>query len=243
MNPATTSDALRIFSNLSKKMMRPKCEVVIAPSALHLTSLRSLIKKPYVLGAQNAHPKDGGPHTGNVSARMLYAAGVRAVIIGHSELRAEGESDTQVNEKVRALLALSIAPIICVGETVRDTHGKYYGTVELQLRHALQGVKKSEVEKVVVAYEPVWAISGGDGMGQTATPHDAHEMKLFIQKVLVELYGRAIAMRVRVLYGGSVNDTNAEVLMREGEVDGFLVGGASLKPEQFAKIISVVTSL
>jgi triosephosphate isomerase len=134
-----------------------------------------------------------------------------------------------------------MTPIICVGETVRDTHGKYYGVIESQLRTALLGVKKSEIEKVIVAYEPVWAISRGDGKGQTATPHDAHEMKLFIQKVLVELYGRTIAMRVRIIYGGSVNETNAEVMMKEGEVDGFLIGGASLKPDQFAKIINLVT--
>jgi triosephosphate isomerase len=228
---------------LVKKVPRVKCDVVIAAPTLYTSVLRPLIKKPYVLGAQDAHAIPVGPHTGDVSARMLYAAGVKYVIVGHSERRAKGETDSSVNEKVRALIALRMTPIICIGETSRDVQGKYYSVVEAQLRAALSGVKKTDIEKVVIAYEPVWAISRGDGKGQTATPHDAHEMKLFIQKVLVEICGRPAAMRVCIVYGGSVNNVNAEALMREGEVDGFLVGGASLVPDQFAKIAEAVAEV
>lgn len=240
MNPTTSADAKRLVTALSKKCPRPKCVVVIAPSFVHLTGIKSVLKKPYLLGTQDAHPSDNGPYTGSVSARMLFAEGVRYCIVGHSERRKAGETDADVHEKTRALLALGMTPIICVGETARDSHGKFYSVVENQLRTALVGVKKSEVERIVVAYEPVWAISSGDGKGQTATPEHAHEMKLYIHKVLVDLYGRGVAGKVRIVYGGSVNEGNAEELMKNAEVDGFLVGGASLKTDAFASIIKIV---
>lgn len=237
MNPITESDASRLAKAIAKKAPRPRATVVIAPPTPHLSAVRKALPKAFGLGAQDGHEKESGPLTGNVSLRTLYAYGVRTVILGHSERRKEGETDERVNVKVRAALALDMTPVVCIGELARDHHGRYFSTVEAQLRAALSGVKRTEVERVVIAYEPVWAISAGDGKGQTATPGDAHEMKLFIQKILVELYGRSAAMRVRILYGGSVNRTNAEDLVAQGEVDGFLVGGASLKPDEFAEII------
>ena len=240
MNPSTAREAEKIIATLQKKYPRPKTTVIIAPSFVHLGLVKKVIKKPYLLAAQTVHAGDVGPHTGSISALMLKEYGIMGAIVGHSERRAEGETDTVVNAQVRALLGSGMMPIICVGERARDHHGKYYSFVEAQVREALKGVSRKEIARVVVAYEPVWAISSGDGKGQTATPHDAHEMKLFIQKILVELYGRTIALRVPVLYGGSVNETSAPVLMKDGDIDGFLVGGASLKPDAFVSIIRSV---
>jgi triosephosphate isomerase len=240
MNPRTLREAEKVVTTLTKKYARPKTTVIIAPSFLHLAAVKKLMKKPYLLAAQTVHAGDVGPHTGSVSAPMLKEYGASAAIVGHSERRAEGETDKVVNTQVRALIAQGMMPIICVGERERDHHGKYYSFVEAQVRGALQDVSRKDIARVVVAYEPVWAISSGDGKGQTATPHDAHEMKLFIQKILVELYGRTIALRVPVLYGGSVNETTAPVLMKDGDIDGFLVGGASLKPDAFVSIIRSV---
>ncbi len=240
MNPATAREAEKIVVALQTKYARPKTTVIIAPSFVHLGVVKKVIKKPYLLAAQTVHAGDVGPHTGSISAVMLKEYGVVATIVGHSERRAEGETNAIVNTQVRALLGKSIMPIVCVGERERDHHGKYYSFVEAQVREGLSGVSRKDIARVVIAYEPVWAISSGDGKGQTATPHDAHEMKLFIQKILVELYGRTIALRVPILYGGSVNETTAPMLMKDGDIDGFLVGGASLKPDAFISIIRSV---
>lgn len=237
MNPITEADASRLAKAIGKKALRPRATVIIAPPTPHLSAVKAALPKSFGLGAQDGHEKDSGPLTGNVSLRTLYSYGVRTVILGHSERRREGETDQRVNVKVRAALQIGITPVVCIGELVRDQHGKYFSTVEAQLRSAFGGVKRTEAERVVIAYEPVWAISSGDGKGQTATPGDAHEMKLFIQKILVELYGRTIAMKLRIIYGGSVNKANAVDLVQNGEVDGFLVGGASLKPDEFAEIV------
>ena len=242
MNPRTVREAEKIITELQKKYARPKATVVVAPSFLHLGTVKKVLKKPYLLAAQTVHAGDVGPNTGSLSASMLKECGVMASIVGHSERRVEGETDAMVNTQVRALLGSGMMPIICVGERERDHHGKYYSFVEAQVHGALLGVSRKDVARVVIAYEPVWAISSGDGKGQTATAHDAHEMKLFIQKILVELYGRAVALRVPVLYGGSVNETTAPALMKEGHIDGFLVGGASLKPAAFVSIIHSVES-
>lgn len=240
MNPTTVADATRLVLGIGKKFPRPKSTVMVAPSYLHLGEVKRVLKKPYRMCAQDVFPGEGGPHTGCVSARMLLAQGVTSSIVGHSERRAQGETNDMVGEKTRALVALGMMPIICVGETDRDHHGKYYSYVEAEVRAALLGVTKKQLANIVIAYEPVWAISTGDGKGQTATAEHAHEMKLFIQKVLVELYGRPAALAVPIIYGGSVNAENADDLMKNGAIDGFLVGGASLKVDTFISIIKTV---
>jgi triosephosphate isomerase len=169
---------------------------------------------------------------------MLKSLGVSHVIVGHSERRAMGETDEAVNQKATLLLKEKLTPIICVGEKKRSDSGAHFEYVEAQLHRAFSGVAKAQVSRAVVAYEPVWAISSGDGRGQTATTADIREMKLFIQRVLADRYSRTTGMAVRVLYGGSVNADNAEELAREADVDGFLVGGASRKPADFLAIIT-----
>jgi triosephosphate isomerase (TIM) len=240
MNPTTKSEAERLIRSMVKKLSRPKATVVIAPPTLYTDVVKKSLGKKYQLGAQNAHEKENGPYTGNISARMLFGSGVRYVILGHSERRKEGESNEQVREKVQSILAAKLVPIVCVGERERDHQARYFSFVEAQVRTALSGTKKADMKHVIIAYEPVWAISSGDGKGKTATPDDAHEMKLFIQKVLAELFGRAVGLSVPILYGGSVNEGNAKELMTRAQVDGFLVGGASLKTDAFITIIKEV---
>ncbi len=240
MNPVAGGDAKKIVATLKKKLQRASVPVVVVPPAIHLEVVRSLVKKPFSLGVQDVHQAEKGAFTGSISAAMAYGYGARYAILGHSERRRAGETNDDVGEKVRVTLGQGMTPIICVGETERDHAGRFYSFVETEIREALRGVSRAQVANVIVAYEPVWAISTGDGRGQTATPEHAHEMKLFIQKVLVALYGRTIGLRVPVLYGGSVNPGNAEELMAHGDIDGFLVGGASLKPDEFTTIVRAV---
>jgi len=235
MNPKTMKMAEKLCRDVQTRASKTRgVDVVIAPPAVYLGELGKLIKgKKVALGAQDVFFESGGAHTGEISASMLRSVGATYIITGHSERRARGEDDEEVYKDTEAVLKSGATAIVCVGERERDTHGDYLSLVEKQVRTALQGVAKTKLSKVVIAYEPIWAI----GTGNTATPQDAHEMKLFIQKVLSDVYGRIALSKVRVLYGGSVNAKNAEALMTEGVVDGFLVGGASLRAAEFASII------
>lgn len=238
MNPSTIGEAKRIFMAIRAKLKPSAVPVVIAPPAPYITELSKLsMGKRTTLGAQNIFPGKVGPHTGEVSTPMLRSLGVTHVIVGHSERRAMGETDAEVNEKTKQLLKEQIMPIVCIGETERADSGAHFETVERQLRAALAGVPKAQAVKVAVAYEPVWAISKGDGKGLTATAAAVHEMQIFIRRVLTDLFGRSSAASMRILYGGSVNADNADELISAAAVDGFLVGGASLEPKAFAAIV------
>jgi len=241
LNPASLSLATDLYTAVQKGVARvDKVDVAVAPPAVFLASLAEKAKgKKIFLVAQDVFWEKIGAHTGEISNAMLDSVAVEHVIVGHSEVRERGETDEDVAKKVGATLAAGHTAILCVGEKERDTHGKYLSFVETQLRTALANVPKTKLAKLVVAYEPIWAI----GTGNTATPHDAHEMKIFIQKVLSDLFGRDALNKVRVLYGGSVNKKNAEELYKEGEVDGFLVGGASLRPDDFIEIVKTVQNI
>lgn len=240
MNPQSHQAATRLASDLKKGLLRKKgVDVVLAPPSVFIAALGKVRNgsKAFALGAQDVHWEKLGPHTGETSASMLKSFEVAYVIVGHSERRASGETDESVNKKVRTLLKEGIIPIVCVGEKKRDTAGHYLSLVEHQVRAACAGLSRTKLPQFVIAYEPIWAISSGDGKGRTAIPADAHEMKIFIQKVLTDIYGRNYAHHVRILYGGSVNAKNAEALMTEGMVDGFLVGGASLRADEFMSVV------
>jgi triosephosphate isomerase len=178
-----------------------------------------------------------GAFTGETGIAMLQAHGISSVILGHSERRALGETDEMIARKVPALLKAKITPIICVGERERDAQGNFYLTIEAQITKALSLVKSAAFKDVVIAYEPIWAI----GTGKTAHVEDVYEMQLFIEKILTKISNRAAARKVRIIYGGSVNAENAAVLFSQGGIAGFLVGGASLKPVEFTKIIAATT--
>lgn len=241
MNPTTIGDAKRLFVDIKKIARQHKTRVTIALPFPYIADLRKLVTGQFVsIGAQDAHFARSGTYTGEVSPLMLKSLGVSHVIVGHSERRASGETNEIVAKKLAAVLKAGMTPVLCVGEEKRDSSGKYLGVIEQQLRTAFTGVSQNQMTKVVIAYEPVWAISTGDGKGKTATPHDALEMKLFIQKFLTDKYTRKIAEKACIIYGGSVNAKNAKELLEEGQVDGFLPGGASLKPKELASILKTV---
>jgi triosephosphate isomerase len=168
---------------------------------------------------------------------MLKSFEVEHVIVGHSERRARGEDDALIRKKIAQAVKAGLAPILCVGERERDAHGKYFSLIEGQIREALKGAPGSKLGRIAIAYEPIWAISTATPNARPATPEDAHEMIIFIRKVLTDLYGRTAAGRVRILYGGSVTEKNVEALVSGSGAQGFLVGGASLKPREFSYIV------
>ncbi len=215
-----------------------RVEIVICPAFTALRSIETLIdsdRLPFALGAQDVHFEEEGAFTGEVSPRMLEALKVSYVIIGHSERRELfGETDEGVNRKVRAVLAHRMTPILCVGETLSErdaglTDDKVVGQIE----RALQGVPPEDTARLVVAYEPIWAI----GTGRNAAPADAGEVIGTIRRTIAGRYSQDVADAVRIQYGGSVKPGNIRDFMAHPEIDGALVGGASLDPEEFALIV------
>jgi triosephosphate isomerase len=215
-----------------------RVEVVIVPAFTALRSVQTLLdsdKLPYGLGAQNVHHEDAGAFTGEVSPTMLEALRVDYVIVGHSERRQLfGEDDLVVNKKVRAVIAHGMTPIVCVGETLEERDaGGTESKVAQQVRRAFDNVDPSVAKTAVVAYEPIWAI----GTGRNAEPNDAGRVVETIRETLAGRYDDAVAQAVRVQYGGSVKPGNVRGFMAHPEIDGALVGGASLDPEDLALIV------
>jgi triosephosphate isomerase (TIM) len=217
-----------------------KVEVAVLPPFTHIRSIQTMIDGDglsMVHGAQDLSPHDAGAYTGDVSGVMLAKLGCRYVIVGHSERRAyHGETDELVNGKVRAAIRNGIAPILCVGEglSVRET-GEHTGHCTAQLTAALAKVTAEQAKDLVVAYEPIWAI----GTGRVASPADAQEVCAALRGTLSSLYGDEHAAGTRILYGGSVKANNVAELMRGEDVDGALVGGASIDVEEFPKICAL----
>ena len=237
----THLEAIRDVQKLSYLLNRDdveRVEVVVCPPFTALRAIQILIESDrlrFGLGAQNVHFEEKGAFTGEISPPMLSALKVRHVIVGHSERRELfGETDETVNRKVRAVFAHGMIPILCVGETLHERDlGNTEERVEGQVRAALAGVASEDVGKLVVAYEPIWAI----GTGRNAEPADAGEVVGLIRSTLASLYSKEAADVVRVQYGGSVKPGNIREFMAHPEIDGALVGGASLDPEEFALIV------
>lgn len=230
--------AVQKLSYLLDKDDADQVEVVICPPFTALRSIETLIdsdRLPYGLGAQDVHYEDQGAFTGEVSPGMLEALRVAYVIVGHSERRELfGETDSSVNRKVRAVLAHGMTPILCVGETLDEREsGSTEQKVTGQIERGLQGVPAEDAAKLVVAYEPIWAI----GTGRTALPDDAGQVVGLIRQTIASRYSSEIADGVRIQYGGSVKPGNIRDFMAHPEIDGALVGGASLDPEEFALIV------
>lgn len=213
----------------------PRVEVVLCPPALDLYPLKKEAHKNFKLGAQNLHYVDEGAYTGEISGAMLKGL-VDYVIVGHSERRRDaGEDDKVIAKKLGAAFRNGLTPILCVGESLLEREHKHGRKVVIdQLTADLAMLTADEVEKLVVAYEPVWAI----GTGNFATPDDVEPMVGAIRETIEELYGENVGPEVRVLYGGSVDSHNAKAYLRLPGVDGLLVGGASLKYEEFAAIVA-----
>jgi triosephosphate isomerase (TIM) len=214
------------------------CEVVIAPVFVHLKTIADRLEGSNIkVAAQNcSFETKQSANTGEVSAEMLKDVGCSHIIIGHSERRQfYGETDESVNKKTKAALQTCLTAIVCVGETLEERESeKLFEVIERQLRKGLDGLTTSDMERIIIAYEPVWAI----GTGKTASPEQAQEMHGFIRQKVAESHGEDVSNNVRILYGGSVKPENIAVLMSENDIDGALVGGASLDAESFAKIVN-----
>jgi len=211
-------------------------DVILIPPAPFLEAVARVVSDgPVTVGAQNMHPESGGAYTGEVSGAMLLSVGVDYVVCGHSERRhVFGESETWVGNKVAAAHRQGLTPILCVGETLEDREASRTSDVVLsQLREGLADLGEAEALATIIAYEPVWAI----GTGRTATPEQAQEVHLAIREWLTQTYGAPAAQLISIQYGGSVKPGNAEELLAQPDIDGALVGGASLEAESFLAIV------
>ena len=240
MNPTSLEEARDLFQKIKRKTKKLKrTEVVVAPSFIHIPFLSKLLpSKNLFLGAQNAHEKDSGPFTGEVSALALKQYKTRYVILGHSERREMGESDEIVKEKIQNSLRHGITPIVCIGEEERDIEGAYLNKIRTQLINTFSGLQKKFIMDCIICYEPVWAI--GHSYKDSLSGTDMHEMALFIRKTLSEIFGKDFGWGARIIYGGSVEDENARDIIEKGDVVGFLVGHASLEVEEFSRILNIV---
>jgi triosephosphate isomerase len=234
----TVAEARRLAAGLRQRLAAKRAdrEIVVAPPFTALGAVAGeLSGTPIEIGAQNVHWEARGAFTGEISAAMLLELGCRWVIVGHSERRQLfGETDANVNRRARAAIAAGLAPIVCVGETLaeRDAN-RTLEVVQRQIRDALLDLGAADIPSLCIAYEPVWAI----GTGRTATPEQAEEVHAEIRRVVAELVDDESSDRLRILYGGSVKPDNIDSLMKEPDIDGALVGGASLEVESFARIV------
>ncbi len=213
------------------------CEIVICPPFIALAAISEAIRDTKIeLGAQNMYSETEGAFTGEISPPMLKDVGCRYVILGHSERRQHfKETDEVINKKVISALKYTLVPILCLGETLEEREARRaFEVVKRQFDQSLKNLKAEEIERVVIAYEPVWAI----GTGRTATPEQAEQMHSYIRRLLKEQYGEAVGERVKILYGGSVKPDNIAHLMAKPNLDGALVGGASIKAESFIQIVT-----
>ncbi len=230
------NEAMAFIENIEPTIKDTKNEVILCvPYTDLFYSLLTVQDTNIKIGAQNMHWEESGAYTGEVSAKMLKSINVEYVIIGHSERRQYfAETDETVNLKIKTAIKNELKPIVCVGETLEQREsGKAEEIITTQTALALEGIDKNDVSKIILAYEPIWAI----GTGKTATSEDANNSIKAIRKKVSELYGDQIANEIIILYGGSVKPENAKELFSTSDIDGGLVGGASLKVEDFSKII------
>ncbi len=230
------AEALMIQLLEYKKNNTTNCEVYIAPPALYLTTAKDIFKNGEVeVFAQDVSEYQSGAYTGEISVQMINSIGINGSLVSHSERRQyHGETDSHANRKVKALLDAGLTPIYCNGETLEQRKaGQHFEVVKNQTEVALFTLSADEIKKVVIAYEPVWAI----GTGETATPEQAQEIHAHIRSLIAAKYGQEVADEISILYGGSVKPDNAKEIFSQPDIDGGLIGGAALKIEDFSKII------
>ena len=243
MYPPTLVEAKHIFSGIKKGMKGvTHAKVVVCPPALYVSTLLAARGKSKIhMGGQNCFKDDEGARTGETSPRALALLGASHVLLGHSERRALGETDSDVAEKIVGATRNKLTTILCVGEHSRDEHGTHFNEVSAQLRASLLGFPKGEAKRLVVAYEPIWAI--GAKAVRPATPSDFREMSILIRRYLTEYFGKKLAFAIPILYGGSVDERNAEGFLSEGGADGLLVGRVSLDADKFSAIIRIANNI
>ena len=236
----TNKEALELVKQLKDLVKDVKDrDIMIAPTFTCLSEVNNAIKGSNIkLGAQNLYFEEKGAFTGQISADMLLAVGCEYVIVGHSECRdIFGEKDELINKKVKRALDKNLVPVLCVGEHLEEREkGITSNIVSSQVKEAFKGLSEAEAKKVVIAYEPVWAI----GTGKTATPQDADDVHKTIRDTLKSIYNDSVSEGMIILYGGSVNEKNADDLLNMPNIDGALVGGASLVADKFARIVNYI---
>ena len=234
------AQSVELVSQLIKSVPDSAVDIVVAPPYTALSSVAAVLKdSPIALAAQNIFWEESGAFTGEIAPDMLKDVGCTHVIIGHSERRQFfNETNETVNKRLKAALKASLVPIVCIGETLTEREGeKTLAVIEEQITEGLQNVSPDEMAPVIIAYEPVWAI----GTGKTATPEQAQEVHHFIRELVARIFSGPIAEEMRILYGGSVKPDNVDSLMAQTDIDGALVGGASLKADSFTRIIAFKT--
>ncbi|MCQ9205465.1 MAG: triose-phosphate isomerase [Omnitrophica bacterium] len=233
----TIRDSIELVNSLRRELLDiENADIIVCPPYIALSEISDLVVDSNIgLGAQNVYWEESGAFTGEVSPLMLKDAGCRYVIIGHSERRKYfSETDEAVNKKIKASQNVGLIPIVCVGETDEERESKKTtSVVESQLQGGLKGLDSESVSKLIIAYEPVWAI----GTGKTATPEQAQEVHRFIRDWLRNNYSSDVAENVRIIYGGSVKPSNTKDLIKQSDIDGALVGGASLESSFFGEIV------
>lgn len=233
----TVDEAVELVRNLKPLVKDAKCDVVVCPTFVCLPQVLKEVEGTNIkVGAQNMHFEESGAYTGEISPSMLENLGVNYVIIGHSERRQYfNETDETINKKVKKAFEHNLIPIVCCGESLEEREGNITEKVlEKQIKEDLKELTNEQVERLVVAYEPIWAI----GTGKTATDDQANETIGYIRSVIEGMYGKEVAEKVRIQYGGSVKPNTIKAQMEKPEIDGALVGGASLKAEDFAAIVN-----
>ncbi|MGE5309042.1 MAG: triose-phosphate isomerase [Deltaproteobacteria bacterium] len=235
----TIGQAIELANGLKRELFKVNpadIDVVVCPVYTSLSEVAEVIANSNIaMGAQDCYWQEEGAFTGEVSCTMIKDAGCSYVIIGHSERRQYFcETNETVNKKLKAALAAGLTPIVCVGETLAEREAnKTFAVLEDHVKNGLAGISEKDAQKTVIAYEPVWAI----GTGKTATPQQAQEAHAYIRGLLEKMFGKEISAAMRIQYGGSVKPENTEELMRQPDVDGALVGGASLKVDSFSDIV------
>ncbi|HLP86464.1 MAG TPA: triose-phosphate isomerase [Candidatus Paceibacterota bacterium] len=238
MNPQSPKEAEKLFSSVKKEAKNVKnTKIIVCPPFLFLHLFKKFKHKNISLGAQNVAKETEGSFTGEISSKMLSSMEVSHVIVGHGERRSMGETNEIINAKILNLLKFKIFPVLCVGEGNRDKEGFYLSFVADQVKDCLKGVTSSQVKNIIMAYEPLWAI--GKDASREATKEEFMEMKIFIRKIISDLYGSKVAHNIPVLYGGSVNYLNAKSFIEEG-ADGLLIGRDSLNPQKFSAILNTL---
>ncbi len=240
MNPLSIKDAAGIFNGIKQTASRlSNVQTVIAPPYLYIDELSRLYKGHRIsLAGQNVFWEKEGSFTGEISSQMLKNFGVEYVIVGHSERRALGESDTEVNQKILSATKTGLTVILCIGESNRDDkNGTHLAFLTSQLKSALNGVTKSRLSNIIIAYEPIWAI--GKSKEEAMKPEELHETVLFVRKIVASLFGKKSALEISILYGGSAESGNTEILLTRGMVNGLLVGHASLKVKEFSDMLRI----
>jgi triosephosphate isomerase len=240
MNPATFAEAKKIFGQIKRLSNSVTGQLIICPPALFTLPLAATYKgKKISFGAQDAYIHEKGSYTGSISPTQIESAGLKYVIVGHSERRAlNGETPELIAKKVLASVQAGLKVVLCIGEKVRDADAKYLIELKEELKQCLKFIDKLNMKHILVAYEPVWAVGAREAM----LPADIHGMTIYLRKLLTEMYDKQISDQTPILYGGAVTAENVEEIIKNGEVEGLLVGRESLNPKGIMYIVEVANS-